>query len=499
MGHAAFSVTTSVRKLPRPAARLFALLLLSTATTALAQEDPHGEDAAIVVTASRAVANVHEVGSAISVVTDVDLDRNQVTFVKDALQDVPGVVVSTDRPGDFTNVSIRGSNNDEVLWLIDGIELGDPSSTSTQSQADHLIAADVSRIEVLRGNQSSLYGSDAIGGVVNIITKRATEEGIAVNTELEVGSYGTVNAGGSILGKTGPFDFRVTATGYRHDGPSLADPETATVPVTEDDAYWRYGFSGRAGVDATDNLSFQVVGFWLDSFSDLDSSTGDSSDFIKKREYAFAGQGEFRSDDGAFSAKATASRYTARRLYFGQWYAPDGDLYEGTKDQLALDLKYDTGGLVSVAAGGNLEWEDTDQLTSFSGMFDAGIDTKSAYGELALRPIEGLTLTGAARLDDNSPFGSCDTYRGTTASALGAAMHGADPADPRSLGGQEDFQIRRRSGGHGGKLARPGAFPPGAAARRRLQRLFAAAAGSDCQRTPPAGTLSSSLRRVVPF
>src|SRR5690606_28926926 len=140
-------------------------------------------DEAIVVTASRVTSEAREIGSAITVVSEADLERDQITFIKDALQDVPGVVVSTDRPGDFSNVSIRGSNNDEVLWLIDGIELGDPSSTSTQFQADHLISSDVARMEVLRGNQSSLYGSDAIGGVINIITRRATEDGIGVSAE----------------------------------------------------------------------------------------------------------------------------------------------------------------------------------------------------------------------------------------------------------------------------------------------------------------------------
>lgn len=427
MEHASARVVVSARSLAggRPAAprvaRFLAALALSTPAAALAQDNAHGDGATIVVTASRAIESVHEIGSAISVVTDIDLDRNQVTFIKDALQDVPGVTVSNDRPGDFTTVTIRGSNNDEVLWLFDGIELGDPSSISTQAQADHLISADVSRIEVLRGNQSSLYGSDAIGGVVNIITRRATEDGITVNTELEVGSHGTVNGGASILGRTGPLDLRVTATGYRHAGPSLADPDTATAPIAEDDAYWRYGFSGRAGLAASDSLSFQVVGFWLDSASDLDDTTGDSSGRAENREYAVAGQGEFRSTDGAFTARATASRYAVDRRYFGMWSGPAGDLYHGTKEQIAVDLKYDTGGVVSAAVGGNLEWEDTGQVTSFAGLFVAGIDTRSAYGELALRPFDGLTLTGAARLDDNSRFGSFDTYRGTLAYVTGPA------------------------------------------------------------------------------
>jgi len=377
-----------------------------------------GQDDNIIVTASRAAANAHEIGSSVTVITAEQLQQGQTTFVKDALQDVPGITVSSDRPGDFTNLSIRGSNNDEVLWLIDGIELGDPSSTSTQYQSDHLITADIDRIEVLRGNQSSLYGSDAIGGVVNIITKRATEDGLKASADVETGSYKTINGGASLLGKSGPVDFRVTATGYQHDGPSLADPRTGT-GVAEDDTYWRYGFSGRVGLQASSNLSFQAVGFWLDSFSDLDGTTGDTLDTVRKEEYAYAGQGEYRSSDNAFTARATASRYVAERRYFGTYNRPEGDTYEGTKDALSLDLAYDTGNMLSVAVGGNLEWEDTDQITNYTGNFVEGIDTKSGYGEIALRPVEGLTVTAAARVDDNSRFGTFDTYRGTAAYVIG--------------------------------------------------------------------------------
>lgn len=398
---------------------LAALTVAAPAYAETAEDLNAGSPDDIVVTASRAVSQPREIGSAVTVITQESLDRNQITFVKDALIDVPGLAVSTDRPGNYTSVSIRGSNNDEVLWLVDGIKLGDPSATSTEFRAEHLIAADIGRIEVLRGNQSSLYGSDAIGGVINIITQRATEDGIRVSAEAEAGSHSSLNGGASILGKSGPVDFRLTATGYRHDGPSLTDPRTAAKPVTEDDEYWRYGFSGRLGVEATSNLSFQVNGFWSDSFSDLDNTTSDTLNTVKKREYAIAGQGFYKSDDDKLKVKLTAGRFVARRLYYGTSNRAEGDLYNGTRDNLALDVSYDTGGLVSLAAGGNLEREKSEQATKYSGDFNAHISTRAAYGELALRPAEGLTLTGAARVDDNSRFGTFDTYRGTLAYATG--------------------------------------------------------------------------------
>jgi len=404
--------------------RYLTILLASAAVTPAFAQDQAAATDEIIVSASRVPLNAREVGSAFTVITAEDLQRQQAFFAKDIFQDIPGVQISSDRPGDMTNVSIRGSDNDQVLYLIDGIELGDPSSTSTQYQTDHLTTADIARIEVLRGNQSSLYGSDAIGGVVNIITKRAKDDGFLFNAQGEYGSFETRSGAASVIGKKGALDFRLTASGYKHDGPSLADP--ATGPSVEEDEYWRYGFSGRVGLAATSNIDLQLIGFWQDSHSDLDGTNADSLDTVRKKEWAYAGQASFRSDDSALRATATASRYVAQRRYFGQWNSPSGDLYEGTKDVLALSASYDKGGIVGVAAGGNYEEEYTDQATLFSGVFGAKITTKSAFAEVALRPARGLTITGAARIDDNSRFGSFDTYRVTGAYVVENAIAGGD-------------------------------------------------------------------------
>jgi vitamin B12 transporter len=139
---------------------------------AAAQAD---DEDTILVTASRLQLTDAQIGSAITVITAEQLESGQILLGKDVLQDVPGVQISNDRPGALTGVYLRGSRNEHVLVLLDGQELGDPSNLSTSFQFDHLRAADIERIEVLRGNQSSLYGSDAIGGVINIITSGCSD------------------------------------------------------------------------------------------------------------------------------------------------------------------------------------------------------------------------------------------------------------------------------------------------------------------------------------
>lgn len=422
-----------------------ALLCAGMATPAFAQEPDAAEAGAangIVVTASRIPLEARQIGSAVTVLTSEDLRTGQIIFAKDALSEVAGVYTSTDRPGDLTNVSIRGSDNDQVLWLMDGIKLSDPSSTSTQFSAEHLVTRDIARMEILRGNQSSLYGAEAIGGVVNIITQRATEDGIKVNAEAEGGSYGTVTGGASILGKSGPLDFRLTGTGYSHDGPTLADPRTAR-PVgssVEPDRYSRYGASGRVGLALTDEISLQAIGFWQSAFTDLDGTRTDNFQTVRKREYAAAVQAAYLSADGRFKADASVTRYVARRTYYGVGsYLPYGDIYKGTKDAANINFGYN-GGIVGIAVGGSLEREKAN-LRNLDFNFpialavpvflNAQTDNKAAYAEIALHPIENLTITGAARIDDNNRFGSFDTYRGTIAYVI-PGLAGADSVKLRA-------------------------------------------------------------------
>ena len=153
--------------------------------------DAAGQDIEnVVVTASRVPIDAAEVGSSMSVVSRADLDVRQPTFVADALRDVPGLAVS--RGGGFgavTQVRIRGAEGNHALVLIDGVEANNPVSNSEFDFAN-LALADIERIEILRGPQSALYGSDAIGGVINVIT-RERDDGFDARATVEGGSFGT--------------------------------------------------------------------------------------------------------------------------------------------------------------------------------------------------------------------------------------------------------------------------------------------------------------------
>ena len=151
-------------------AGLAALIAAFPAAALAAEADGPSVDE-VVVTATRDSQGVEadKTGASITVVTPQDFELRQVRIVSDVLRDVPGVAVGrTGAVGNFTQVRVRGAEANHVLTLIDGIEASDPFFGEFDYAT--LLADDVARVEVLRGQQSALYGSDAIGGVINYIT-----------------------------------------------------------------------------------------------------------------------------------------------------------------------------------------------------------------------------------------------------------------------------------------------------------------------------------------
>jgi outer membrane receptor protein involved in Fe transport len=142
---------------------------------------------------------IAQVASSVTVITAADIEREQRRTVPDLLSTVPGLnVVQTGGPGGQTSVFIRGTNSNQVKVLIDGIDVSDPSNANRSFDFGQLLTADIEGIEVLRGPQSGLYGADAIGGVISIITKKG--EGPPRAGLVEGGSFGTLNQTASLSG-----------------------------------------------------------------------------------------------------------------------------------------------------------------------------------------------------------------------------------------------------------------------------------------------------------
>src|SRR5262245_36318138 len=156
----------------RGVAMLFAAVNILTSAAVFAEASGGLET---VVTATRTETPASHIGSSVTVISAEELKINQYEWIYEALRQVPGVdVVRNGGFGGVTSVFIRGANSNHTLALVDGIELEDPSTINAVVDFADVPPDNVERIEVLRGPASSLYGSDAIGGVVNIITREGS-------------------------------------------------------------------------------------------------------------------------------------------------------------------------------------------------------------------------------------------------------------------------------------------------------------------------------------
>ena len=158
--------------------RVFTALMFSTSLAVSAFAPALALDApdTIVVTANRSPQPLSRVGQSISIVDSAELTRRQTASVVDILRTLPGVSIARNGGiGTSTSVFIRGADSDQTVTLIDGVKLNDPSSPGGGFNFGNLLVGNIDRIEVLRGSQSVLWGSQAIGGVINMITRPPTE------------------------------------------------------------------------------------------------------------------------------------------------------------------------------------------------------------------------------------------------------------------------------------------------------------------------------------
>ncbi|MEM9682937.1 MAG: TonB-dependent receptor plug domain-containing protein, partial [Pseudomonadota bacterium] len=222
-----------------------------------------------VVTATGTQTPSAEVGSSISVITGAELERRQITFVSDGLRYIPGVAVSrTSGFGSLTDVRIRGAEANQTLVLIDGVKVNDPA-LSSQFDFGSLLTSDIERIEILRGPQSVLYGSDAVGGVVNIITKRGSG-GPRVTASTEYGSFDTYQSTATVSGGSDLYDFALNGIFFDTDGVSAASEDNGN---TEKDGNRNKTVQGQFGLRPADNLEIRLNGRYQNSNLDTDAFT----------------------------------------------------------------------------------------------------------------------------------------------------------------------------------------------------------------------------------
>lgn len=375
--------------------------------------------AELVVTATRTAQPIEKVGASVTVLPQPVIEASQAISVTELLAQAPSVSFSRNGgPGTATSLYIRGAETQHTVVLIDGVKLNDPSSTQGGFNSGNLLVGDISRIEILRGAQSTLWGSQAIGGVVNIVTASPTSP-FASSVDVEAGARKSGYLRAGIGGATDKITWRVAGGYYTTDGFS------SYKLGKEKDGYQNTGLSGRLRVALSETVSAEVRSVWSKGKNDFDGFNTDSAEFGRTEELVIYTGLNFSLLDGRWNNR------------IGYAYT-DTDRENINPARPAVPLTFD-------AAGKNKRWEyqgafaisdiwtatfgaesekarmrtRSPSATAPNPVFRTGrVGVDSVYGQLQAEVVPGLTLTGGLRYEDHDTYGSHTLGQASAAWAL---------------------------------------------------------------------------------
>jgi vitamin B12 transporter len=387
------------------------LLLLAAPVAALSLSDADAQGAfdldEITAFANLTPTEVSRTGATVDVVTEEELRAEGTQLLSSFLSRRPAVsVTSSGGPGSATTMRLRGLDSKYIAVRIDGIDVTDPAGPQIQYDFGKLTTADVSRVEIVYGTQSALYGSSAVAGVINITTTRATEPGTTVRAGIEGGSCGTIGGSLGVSTLTDRAELAFTVSRFRTDGYSAASEANGNI---EPDGYETTQLSFYGAYDVTDDLRLGLNGFWQEYDGDADGfdfGTGLPADgpFLTEGEDGIArGLRAFAEySPGAIDHSLALAFYDNDR---------SNDFGSGTSDFFGERTTLEYLGSTTILGDSTLSFgasysdERFDTSDSFGGAAsgDRQIAAVFAEGQFALNEATDLSLS--LRYDDYSDFG----------------------------------------------------------------------------------------------
>jgi vitamin B12 transporter len=374
------------------------------------------------------------VGATVTVITGDEFETYHYPTVDEALRNVPGVEIR--RSGSFgktTSVSIRGANANQVQVLVDGVRVKSP--TLGQAELADIAPDMIDRIEIIRGPQSTIYGADAIGGVVHIITKRGSGPPSAYVSQ-EAGNYDTVRTRAGVSGSWQAFDY---ALGVYHLG---SKGQFINDGVNQDAASARFGLAlpgnSRVGLAVRYNktdvgLSNEFVGTpspivpeLFDPNTRQESETYTATIDVRTRPLTWW-EGELR-----------ASRYENNQAFIDRpdpypcppaTFGPPCDFpgrFKVSRNEVEALSHFHLGPWSTSTFG--IEWREEAANVQGTSAFSPVTDTVSGLFEQKFRFFDRLFMSAGVRVEDNSAFGRSTTERGSLAYVVkewGTRLHGS--------------------------------------------------------------------------
>lgn len=371
----------------------------------------------IVVTANRTPTEKSQVGSTVEQVTLEEIEEKSLPSIVDYLKLLPGVSTSSGGGiGSEGGLTVRGMPRRYVKTLYNGIDIADPTQTQVQTSYQYLLTGGADSIEVLKGSQSTLYGSDAIAGVIGISTLGGIDPGVRHFLDAEVGSFGTVRGRYGLQAASESSELALNVTGLRTDGISAADENAGNSE--------RDGFEDiMLDINAEHRFSeaFSVFGsaLYIDARAEYDDDFPVVQDnpFNHNLTEQLAGRTGFNLDlmDGRLKNTFSVQGFNVDRgIRSVSMFGPYDADFEGTRVKTDYQGSFEATQRILFQYGLDHERQDARSADDFAETDDS-FSMTGAWAQTVVEPVDNLFLTGGLRHDDHSEFGGHTTYRGTAA------------------------------------------------------------------------------------
>lgn len=364
----------------------------------------------ITVTATGLGTDIANTGQAVTLIGRDEIEAVQGADLARVLRRAPSLSISRSGPvGGLTSVSVRGASNDQLLVLIDGVRVADPASPGGGFDFGTLTTGNVGKLDLLRGSNSTIWGSDAVGGVLEVSTRR--EAGL--EGSVEYGARDTL-FGNAVAGlESGSLFASLSGAYYRSDGISAA------ASGTEIDGFEQGSVAGSAFFDITPALEAFAHGRYATGELEIDGFAAPTFQLADTPETQ-----ETEQVSGAVGLAYYGTDLTLRGFYSladtqrDNFAAPDAAepsfASDGRSERISLRGEYRLIGGLSLALGGEHEW--TEYETTFAD--PAETEITGVYGQLGW-VFGPLAIHAGARLDDHRDFGSEWSFGGDASYRIG--------------------------------------------------------------------------------
>jgi len=391
--------------------KIFIILIISTFSLgkALAADIP-----IIVIAPSQKPQSKSTVGTSVTVYDESVIGKSNDYFLGDALGNSTTSFnyFQTGGHGMTSGIQLRGLPKRYSTVYIDGVRQSDPSSVSDDYDFNHLLKNSISRVEILKGNQSSVYGSGAMGGTINITTKRG-KPGFQRDIVYNTGSHDTHNLGVSMSGANEKNDFYFGLERFITDGISAMDNNSETDGYRNNSIVANFGHKFNHKFKLENNFRLMDALIEYDTVADKGVSKEDDEELMQS-DFTFSTALKYNPSE-KFINSLTFSKYHVERT--ANEYTDNQDDYKGSRKSLTYFGNYNFDLDSSIVFGVETEFDTMNftQNSTFTAFNKEGAATNSVYADYQKRFTENIYATFGGRMDDHSVVGEEGSYRTTLA------------------------------------------------------------------------------------